>query len=102
MSLKHKYEYLAPYNSEIFTELTASVPCIATCYNSELLASFSQVSALHRFCVRWLPNITALLYTLAGAAAATKKWRGLINIHDLDCTTKTVVSDQQASKTVRD
>ena len=22
----------------------------------------------------------------AGAAAAAKKWRGLINIHDLDCT----------------
>ena len=64
MSLKHKYEYLAPYNSEIFTEMAASVPCIATCYNSELLASLSQVSALHKFCVRWLPNITSLLYTL--------------------------------------
>jgi len=38
----------------------------------------------------------------AGAAAATKKWRDLINIHNLDRTTKTVVSDQQASKTVRD
>ena len=37
-----------------------------------------------------------------GAAAATKKWSDLINIHDLDCTTKTVVSDQQASKAVRD
>ena len=37
-----------------------------------------------------------------GAAAATKKWRDLINIHNLDCTTKTVVSDQQASKTVCD
>ena len=23
---------------------------------------------------------------LPGAAAAAKKWRGLINIHDLDCT----------------
>ena len=40
--------------------------------------------------------------TNTGVAAATKKWRDLINIHDLDCTTKIVVSDQQASKTVRD
>ena len=36
----------------------------------------------------------------SGVAAATKKWRDLINIHELDRTTKTVVSDQQASKTV--
>ena len=36
----------------------------------------------------------------SGAAAATKKWRDLINIHELDRTTKAVVSDQQASKTV--
>ena len=37
-----------------------------------------------------------------GEAAATKRWRDLINIHDLDCNTKTVVSGQQVSKTVRD
>ena len=41
----------------------------------------------------------ALPSTYPGVVAATKKWRDL---HDLDCTTKTVVSDQQASKTVSD
>ena len=43
---------------------------------------------------------TIYLCACTGAAAATKKWSDLINIHDLDCTTKTVVSDQQVSKTV--
>ena len=42
------------------------------------------------------------LLLIAGAAAATQKWRDLINIHNFDCTTKTVVSDQQVSKTVHD
>ena len=31
-------------------------------------------------------NEVSTFLVITGAAAAAKKWRGLINIHDLDCT----------------